>query len=465
MRVSRVSAVALLVASTFFMENLDATIIVTALPAMAHSFGVAPVDLNVGVSAYVLTLAVLIPASGWVADRFGARPVFAAAISLFTLSSVLCAFSPGLWSFVAARILQGAGGAMMVPVGRLVVLRSTAKQDLMRAIATITWPGLAAPVLGPPLGGFITSYASWHWIFLLNLPLGILALILALRLVPATEGDRSRRFDLPGFVLTGLACMGVMAGVEMLSHGGNSGWLAPLVLLCSGALAMGAIRHARHCPQPLLDLRAMARRSYRMTILGGTLFRIAIAAIPFLLPLLFQLSYGLSAFHAGALLLVVFAGNLAMKPLTTPVLRRFTFKQVLIGNGILIVLTTLGCAFVSPLGAPVLTVLLLFLSGLCRSMQFTALITLAFADVPEREMSGANTFFNTVQQIGIGMGIAIGALSLRLGGMLAGDGGGTPTLLDFRLAFFAVAALAAVALFNVMDLHPTAGDAVRPGAR
>ncbi|SNB76350.1 drug resistance transporter, EmrB/QacA subfamily [Arboricoccus pini] len=465
MRVSSVSAVALLVASTFFMENLDATVIVTALPAMAHSFDVGPVDLNVGISSYILTLAVLIPASGWVADRFGARPVFSAAITIFTLASVLCGLAPNLWSFVAARILQGAGGAMMVPVGRLVVLRSTAKRDLMRAIATITWPGLAAPVLGPPLGGFITSYTSWRWIFFLNLPLGILALLLAFKIVPATVGDRGRPFDLPGFFLTGLACMGVMAGVEMLSHGGNTSWLAPLVLLCGAALVLAAIYHARHRRQPLLDLRAMARMSYRMTILSGSLFRIAIAAIPFLLPLLFQLGYGLSAFHAGQLLLVVFAGNLAMKPMTTPLLKRFSFKQVLVGNGLLVILTTLGCAFVSPLSAPLLTMLLLFVSGLCRSMQFTALNTLAFADVPEGEMSGANAFYNMIQQMGLGMGVAVGALSLRLGGILAGGDGATPTLLDFRLAFFAVAALAVVALFNVRDLHPAAGDAVRPGAR
>jgi MFS family permease len=223
MQFPRASAISLLVAGAFFMENLDGTIIVTALPQMAKSFGVHPVDLSIGVSAYILALAVLIPASGWVADRFGARPVFAAAIVVFTLASVLCGLSPNVPVFTIARILQGLGGAMMVPVGRLVVLRSAKKEEIIGAIATITWPGLAAPVLGPPLGGLITTYLSWHWIFFLNVPLGIAALYFALKLVPAGATD-DKPFDWSGFVLTGLSCFCFMLGMQLLTED-NPSWL------------------------------------------------------------------------------------------------------------------------------------------------------------------------------------------------------------------------------------------------
>jgi EmrB/QacA subfamily drug resistance transporter len=326
--------IALLVAGTFFMENLDATVIVTALPQMANSFGVHPVDLNIGISAYVLTLAVLIPASGWVADRFGARRVFAAAIVIFTVASIMCGLCGSLGSFTAARILQGAGGAMMVPVGRLAVLRSTAKHDLIGAIATITWPGLAAPMLGPPLGGFITTYASWHWIFFLNAPLGLIALILALRLIPNTK-EPTKPFDRVGFTLTGVACFALVYGLDLVSRDGTS-WLAAGLSIVSAVIA-GALSalHARRKAHPLLDLRALSLRSYAVTFWGGSLFRIAIGAIPFLLPLLFQVGFAFSPVRSGLFVLAVFAGNLAMKPLTTPILRRLSFRTILITNGLL----------------------------------------------------------------------------------------------------------------------------------
>jgi len=454
------AALPLLVAAAFFMENLDGTVIVTALPQMAASFGVQPVDMSVGVSAYILTLAVLIPASGWVADRLGARTVFAAAIVLFTLASVLCGISPNLGCFTAARVLQGAAGAMMVPVGRLVVLRSTPKSGLMRAIATITWPGLAAPVLGPPLGGFITTHWSWHWIFFLNVPLGLLGLLFALRLIPKGLGSAGRPFDATGFVLTGGACLALMSGVELLSHGGHG--MAAAAALAGGALlGWGALRHARGHAHPLLDLWALRVPSYAVTVYGGTLFRISIGAVPFLLPLLFQLGFGLDAFHAGLLVLAVFAGNLAMKPMTGAVLRRFSFRTVLLGNGLINALSIFVCALLTP-ATPVWAIAaVLFVSGLSRSMQFTALASLAFADVPQPRMSGANTLFNMSQQMAMGMGIALGAVALRLAALLTGDAGAVPSLTDFRLAFVAMGVLALLAMLDVRNLSRTAGDEVR----
>jgi MFS family permease len=445
MVLSRASAIAFVVAGAFFMENLDATVIVTALPKMASSFGVPPIDLNIGVSAYVLTLAVFIPASGWVADRLGARTVFAGAIVIFTVASVLCGVAQSLPAFTAARILQGAGGAMMVPVGRLVVLRTTAKPELLRAVATITWPGLAAPVLGPPVGGFITTYASWRWIFFLNVPLGLAALRCALRLIPNARGAAPRPFDALGFVLTGLACFGVMYGIDLMS-GADAPW-GQAALLLGGSLLLGAVAvwHAQRSAHPLVELWALRLRSYAVVMAGGSLFRMSIGAIPFLLPLMLQLGFGLDPFASGLLVLAVFAGNLAMKPLTTPVLRRFGFRRTLIGNGLITAAATFGCALLEPT-TPV------------------TLSTLAFADVPSARMGGANTLFNMAQQMGFGMGIAIGAVSLRLAGIVHEHHAAVPAVDDFHLAFVLVGGLALLGVADVIRLPADAGAEVS-GAR
>jgi EmrB/QacA subfamily drug resistance transporter len=457
---SRSAAIALLVAGAFFMENLDGTVVVTAMPQMAASFRVHPVDLSSGVSAYMLTLAVLIPASGWVADRFGARRVFAGAIILFTLASALCALCTSLPEFVLARILQGCGGAMMVPVGRLTVLRSTEKQNLINAIATITWPGLAAPMLGPPLGGFITTYASWHWIFLLNLPLGILALPLALVLIPGAKTVTGKPFDRLGFLLSGLACLVFMYGLEMFSHQGASWTAACFCVLLGLGIALLAIRHARRQEHPLIDYGALAYRSYATTIWGGSLFRGAIAAMPFLLPLLFQLGFGLTPFASGMLVLAVFTGNLVMKPFTTPILRRFRFRFLLLVNGTLNAAAIFACALLTP-ATPVPVILaLLFVTGLTRSMQFTALNTLAFAEVPAAKMSGANTLFNMAQQMAMGTGIALGAVALRVAILVHPDRHGVP-LEAFHIAFILTGMIALAGLFDVLALSPQAGDAIR----
>jgi len=456
------TAVALLVAGAFFMENLDGTVIVTAVPQMAASFHVHPLDLNIGISAYLLTLAVLIPASGWLADRFGTRPVFAAAIAIFTGASVLCALCTSLTAFTLARVLQGTGGAMMVPVGRLAVLRYTRKHELIGAIATITWPGLAAPILGPPLGGFITTYASWHWIFLLNVPLGLAAFILAFRLIPPDTPEPALPFDAIGFVLTGAACCSLIYGLELVSREQAPRMLAGLLLLGAALAGAAAAVHARRRPHPLLDFRALAIRSYASTIWGGSLFRMTVNAIPFLLPLLFQLGFGLNAFASGLLVLAVFAGNLAMKPMTTPILRRFPFRTTLLVNGSLNGLIILGCALLGPATPVPVIAALLFASGLTRSMQFTALNTLAFADVPEGWMSGANTLFNMVQQMAMAMGIALGAVALRVGGLMLGPSApGTLPLAQFRIAFILVGAIALLEVADLVGLARTAGDRVR----
>lgn len=449
----RRTATALLVAGTFFMENLDATVITPALPTMAQSFSVAPVDLNSGVSAYMLTLGVFIPVSGWVAERFGARRVFIFAIALFTLASLLCALSTSLPQFVAMRVLQGIGGALMVPVGRLVVLSVTPKERLIAAIATLTWPALIAPVLGPPLGGFIVDHADWRWIFYLNLPLGVIALLAALRVLPPSETSSARSFDWPGFLLMGGGLFGLMACTEILARPDVS-WRDAVAALAVGLVLLGfGVRHLNRAAHPMLSLQALKAPTFAVAIWGGSLFRMGVSAVPFLLPLMFQLGFGASAFEAGMMLMAVFAGNLVMKAGTTGVLRRFGFRPVLVVNGVLNA-TAIGACAAFTAGLPLwITCAVLFVGGMSRSMQFTALNTLAFADVPKEGMASANTLFSTAFQLAMGLGIALGAIAWRLGAALsAGADPATP----FRIAFLIVAV---VALAGVWDSVRLANDA------
>jgi EmrB/QacA subfamily drug resistance transporter len=453
-------AIALLVAGAFFMEQLDGTVIATALPQMAGSFGVAPVDLNIGMSAYLLTVAVFIPASGWVTDRFGARSVFASAIVTFTAASVLCALSSTLWTFTAARVLQGIGGAMMVPVGRLIVLRNTEKQHFVRMIAYLTWPALAAPVVGPPLGGFITTYSAWHWIFLLNVPLGIAGLTLALILVPNSKGERNGAFDWTGFALTGLASFSLMYGLEAIGRGTVS-WFVTAPLIGAGiATGVYAVRHALRTAHPLLDLGAFQVPSYAVTVSGGMPFRLAISAVPFLLPLMFQLGFGLSPLDSGLLVLAVFAGNLGMKPATNLVLGQLGFRRTLIWNGWLAMATIFACGLITASTPVAVTVAVLFTNGLTRSMEFTTINSLSFCDLDQARMSGANTMFSMLQQMGNAMGVASAAIMLRAAGLAHPDDAAV-TVTDFHVAFWAIGLVGAVGVWHFRTLPPGVGAALK----
>jgi EmrB/QacA subfamily drug resistance transporter len=452
--------VALLVAGAFFMENLDGTIIATALPRMGESFGVSPVDLHIGITAYLLALAIFIPTSGWVADRFGARTIFCSAIVGFTFASVLCGFSNQLWQFTAARILQGIAGALMVPVGRLVVLRTSAKQDLMRAIAYITWPGLAAPIIGPPLGGFITTYATWRWIFFLNVPLGVIAVILAILWVPNSRLAEKKSFDWIGFLLSGAACATLMYGLDLVGREQIHWIVVGCLFGISLILGVLTVIHSRRVEHPLIDLTSLNIPTFAVTIWGGSLFRIAIGAVPFLLPLFFQIGFGMNPFQSGMLVLAVFAGNLSMKPATTPLLRRFGFKIVLIWNGTFAGLSILACALLTPQYPQALTMAILFFGGLCRSMQFTSLNTIGFADVIPENMSGATTFSSTVQQLTMGMGVAVGAVALRLAALLRPSHEPVLAAIDFRLAFVFVGVIALLGVVDCFALVPDAGSEV-----
>ena len=455
--------IALIVAAAFFMENLDGTVIATALPQMARSFSVDAVTLGVGVSAYLLALAVFIPISGWVADRFGTRTVFAAAMAVFTGASLLCGLSTGVWGFVAARLLQGAGGAMMVPVGRLVVLRTTPKAELMRAFSLLTWPALVAPMLGPPVGGVITTYASWRWIFFLNLPLGLAGLLLIARFVPQLRAERRRPFDAPGFVLGAVSLGAVMEGLDLLGRAGQG--TGPALLVVVGGLAVGllAVWHAGRAAHPMLELGAFAVPTFRITTAAGSVFRLTINTAPFLLPLLFQLGFGLSAFASGLLVLATFAGNFLMKPFTTPLLRRFGFRSVLVVNGVVSALATLACCALVPATPHVLVAAVLFAGGLSRSMQFTALNTLAFADVPPERMSGASSLASMIQQVAAGLAVAFSEAGLRLSGLLTGHAAGRPGVAEFHLCFALVALVTLLGVPGVARLARDAGAEVSRG--
>ncbi|MRS16211.1 MFS transporter [Enterobacteriaceae bacterium RIT691] len=458
---SGLSPAALLVAGAFFMEFLDGTVIATALPDMAKSFGVDAVALNIGISAYLITLAVLIPASGWIADRFGARKIFALALAIFTVASVFCGLATSVNSFVAMRVLQGVGGALMVPVGRLAVLRTTPKHQLITAIATLTWPALVAPIIGPPLGGFITSFASWRWIFFINVPLGIIAIVLALRIIPNIRDDDRRPFDIPGFIATAVAMVSLVYAMEAFGAEGGVRYL-PFVLLAVGSLAFGfALRHFKRSPSPMIRLDALQVPTFRVTLYGGSLFRASISAVPFLLPLLFQVGFGMDPFHAGLLVLAVFVGNLTIKPATTPLIRKLGFRRLLLINGALNVLALLACAFLTPQTPVWLIMLILYLGGVFRSIQFTGVSTLAFADVPSPQMSYANTLFSTATQLAVGLGITLGAIGIRLGEKISVwmDLSAIPGI-SFRLAFVFIALICLLGMTDTLQLSRDAGSSV-----
>jgi EmrB/QacA subfamily drug resistance transporter len=452
------------VAATFFMEYLDTTVIATALPQMAHAFATSPNALSLGMSAYMIALAIFIPASGWVADRFGSRSVFFSAIVTFTVASLLCGLSQNVVEFTAARVLQGIGGALMVPVGRLIVVRSTDKSRLMQAISTITWPGIVAPVVGPPLGGFITTYASWRWIFLLNLPVCVAVLCAVATWVPNLRGEQRKPLDLAGLALSGLTLTAILYGADLASQP-DTNPLVGLALVAAGmACGVIAYRHARRHAHPLIDITTLRIPTFSVTVVTGSLTRIGIGAVPYLMPLLFQIGFGLSAFKSGLLLLASAVGNLGMKALTTPILQRYGFKRVAIVDCLICAAFTIACGLLTP-DTPLAWILFVVLVyGITRSMQFSTMATLAYADVPSAQMSGANTLWNAAAQTGTGLGIAFGAVALRAASAVNGEGTRHAfTLGDFRLAFLSAGLLTFVSIWGYLRLANDAGDMLRGG--
>jgi EmrB/QacA subfamily drug resistance transporter len=448
---------ALLVAATSFMEFLDGTILVTALPSISADFGVPATDLNITLSAYLLAAAMGIPLGGWIADRFGARLVFCLAIALFTGASLACSLSQDLTALTVSRVVQGGAGAMMVPVGTLLVLRSTAKADLLRATAFLVWPGLMAPVLAPVVGGALTTYLSWHWIFLINIPLGVAALVAAVRLVPSDTRSPGRRLDWLGLLLTTLGVGALMVGLELASSHPGSPWSG--LVAASGAVAVTCavvwMRRARH---PLFDLGVFGARTFRAMTTGGFSYRLSISAVPFLLPLMFQTGFGWSPLRAGAMVAAIFIGNIGIKPATTPLIRRFGFRTVLVLASLASALTFVLCATLTERTPEALIFTLLVCSGAFRSMGFSAYASLQYADIVPAQLSSANTLSATIVHLGTAAGIAVAALLVRLFDGLATfpqDPSG-----PFRGAFLAMAALMLVSTVDSLLLARDAGSEV-----
>ena len=448
--------VPLIIAVALFMENMDSTVIATSLPAIAADIGTNPLALKLAVTSYLFSLAVFIPASGWTADRFGARTVFRAAIAVFIIGSIGCAMSGSLLDFVIARIVQGMGGAMMTPVGRVVLVRTIAKRDLLNAMAWVTMPALIGPVIGPPVGGFITTYASWHWIFIINVPIGIIGILLATRFIPEVRAEKHEPFDTVGMVLAGLGIAGVAFGFSVLGLNFLP-WTVVASLIGGGVIFFSAyLVHARRTPYPALDLALFRIPTFRASVVGGFVFRVGIGALPFLLPLLLQVGFGMTPFQSGLITFVSAVGAMSMKMAAAPLLRRLGFRTVLVANAI-ISAAFLGACAAFTRNTPVWVMLMLLLvGGFFRSLQFTSINTLAYADVEQARVSRATALVSVMQQLAISTGVAFGALAVEL--TLHVRAQPNLTAADFPPAFIAVAVISAASIFMFARLSPDAGE-------
>ena len=422
------------------MQNLDGTVVATALPAMAESFGADPLQMNLALTSYLLSLAVFIPVSGWMADRFGSRTVFRAAIAVFTLGSVLCGMSTSLPMLIAARIVQGVGGAMMVPVGRLLLLRSVAKSELVAAMAWLTIPALIGPIVGPPLGGFLVTYADWRWIFDINVPIGAVGMVLVTRYVTEVREPVAGRLDWTGLVLCAVALSGLMFGFELVGRG--VAHAAVTLALIGAGLVAGAmyVRHASRVAAPLLDLTLLRVPTFAVSVVAGSLFRVGVGAIPFLLPLMIQLGFGRTAAESGLITFASAVGAILMKPAAQRALRWFGFRTTLFWNAAFSALAIGLCAAFRPWWPAGVLYACLILGGFLRSLQFTAYNTLAYADIPRSRMSAATSLYSTLQQLSITFGITAGAGVLALS--TAWSGRAEVSLGDFSVAFLVIAAIA-----------------------
>jgi EmrB/QacA subfamily drug resistance transporter len=447
----------LILAVALFMENMDSTVIATSLPTIAVDLQTSPVALKLALTAYLVSLAVFIPISGWMADHFGAKAVFRAAIAVFIVGSIACAVSNSLPAFVVSRFLQGIGGAMMTPVGRLVLVRATPKSELVAAMSWLTVPALLGPLVGPPVGGFITTYFSWHWIFLINVPIGLIGIWLATRFLPETEAAPTPPLDFIGFVLSGPAASGIVFGLSVVSLPALppiAGFLTVAVGLVSAVLYL---LHARRAKNPLLALELFRNQVFRASVLGGGLFRIGIGAVPFLLPLMFQIGFGLTPFQSGMITFVAAIGAIGMKFVTALIFRVAGFRRVLIFGSLIAAASIAINGLLTPETPYLLILAALLAGGFIRSMFFTGINALAYAEISTADTSRATPIAAVFQQLSIALGVALAGGILEVSTTIHG---GALTLSDFHIAFFIVAAVSAAASLSFMRLAPDAGNAV-----
>ncbi len=446
--------VPLVLAIALFMEQMDSNVISTSLPAIAADIGTSPIALKLALTSYLVALAVFIPISGWMADRFGAKNVFRAAIAVFVVGSLACAASNSLLAFVVARFVQGVGGAMMTPVGRLVLIRSTPRSELISAMAWLTVPAMVGPLMGPPVGGFITTFMTWHWIFLINVPIGLAGIIFASIYLPDNGERIVKRLDWPGFFLSGLAMSGVVFGLSVVSLPALPPIIGFVTLAIGLTCSLLYIRHARLSPDPLLDLHLFDNQIFRSAVFGGSIFRLGIGAIPFLLPLMFQLGFGLTPFQSGMMTFVSAIGALSMKFGAKRIFTRLGFRKTLMFG----TLVSAGFIAINSLFTPATPVWIilsfLLVGGFVRSMFFTGVNALAYAEIPDEKTSQATPITAVAQQVSLAIGVALA------GGILEVSSGlrGAPlALVDFHVGFIVVALISALAFFWFVRLAPDAG--------
>lgn len=450
----RYGLTALIVACALFMESLDGTVIATSLPAIAADLHQDPIALKLALTSYLLSLAIFIPASGWAADKFGARTIFRAAIVVFTLGSVLCGFSSTLWQFVVARIIQGVGGAMMVPVGRLVLLRTVPKSEVVNALAYLTVPALLGPLFGPLVGGFITTYFHWRWIFFINVPIGVLGIALVSLYIQNVRGE-AWPLDVPGFILSGTGLAALIFGMTLAGRA-IVGLDVVLALIGLSTLLLAAYYlHARRAKFPILDLNLLKVPTFRAAVIGGSLFRVGIGATPLLLPLMLQVGFGLNAFQSGSITFISSLGAMAMKTTAAPILRLFGFRRVLLFNSLLSAVILACYGFFTPTTPRFLMMALLLSGGFFRSLEFTSINAITYADIDHIAMSRATSFSSVAQQLSLSVGITIGAFLLQISQAIHGTA--HITTADFPWAFVGVALVSASSVLLFRRLPEDAG--------
>ncbi|MGH6835839.1 MAG: MFS transporter [Methylocella sp.] len=448
---------ALTVACALFMENLDSTVIATSLPVIAKDLHENPISLKLALTSYLVSLAIFIPASGWAADRFGARTIFRTAIVVFVGGSILCGMAGTLPGLVGARVIQGLGGAMMVPVGRLLLLRSVERSELVDALSYLTVPALLGPVTGPLLGGFITTYFHWRWIFWINVPIGAIGIMLATIYIEDVGEGAALPLDKTGFLLCGLGLAFLLFGLGGIGRG-LLPWQVAISLAGVGALSLTAyVTHARDAALPLLDLKLLSVKTFRASVTGGSLFRIGIGSIPFLLPLMLQTGFAMNALQSGSITFIAAVGAMAMKATAAPILRLFGFRRVLVYNAMLSA-AFLGCyGFFTPSTPVVVMMGLLLTGGFVRSLEFTSLNAIAYADIDSGKMSAAVSFASVAQQLSLSLGVAAGAGALQ-GLALLNPGTDVLAPGNFKWAFVAMAAVSLSAAFAFLRLPADAGS-------
>jgi EmrB/QacA subfamily drug resistance transporter len=451
-----------LVAMGFFMQALDSTIVNTALPAMARSLGESPLRMQSVVIAYMLTMATVIPASGWLADRIGTRRTFFGAIFIFTVGSVLCASAYSLPMLVAARVVQGVGGAMLLPVGRLTVLRALPRELFLPAMSFVTVPGLVGPLIGPTLGGWLVQALSWHWIFLINVPIGILGGIATLKVMPDLRGERSR-FDLKGYLLLAMGMVALSLSLDGFAELGLR-QLTVIMLMLFGLATISAYwLHANRVSAPLFSPDLFGVPSFRIGVLGNLFARIGSGSMPFLLPLLLQLSLGYSPAQSGMMLIPVALAAMGVKRFTTPLIRRFGYRLVLVGNTLALGVVMASFAFSGAAEPLWLRIIHMGAFGLINSLQFTAMNTLALKDMSQRQASSGNSLLSMVMMLSMSLGVACASTLLTGFTRWLGTAGGA--LPAFHATFLAMGVITLFAAWIFWQLPPdeAAGEPL-PGA-